>query len=135
MANVERTYSTLDIISTLKKREVLIKKRAFNENMLLLSQELTSQAGVVEAMSQDKDLSAVLGVQAVKAYRAGAAAFLAAHRCQFDLNETEQRAVLSLMHHAFSLARAIDGNNGPNTAYYSLFLVDAATDVLNITLA
>lgn len=132
MANVIRKYATLDLISTLKKRETLVKQRAFNQSMLTLSDELASEANVIAALMQDRDMPSVLGAQARKAYNMASVAFMAMHRIQREVTPPERTAVLDLMHYAFSLARAIDGNNSPNVAYYGLYLYEAARTVLTL---
>lgn len=131
MANRERVYSTLNEISTLQKRERLVKPRQLKLAMCALSDELVSLARQVEANYKDEGIPQFLAPAVSGGYEAAAKAAIAVYMNRDSVEGDEMFQVLSLMHNAFSLARAVDGVNLPNVAYYALALKAKASEVLS----
>lgn len=131
MTNRERVYSTLNEISTLQKRERLIKPRQLKMAMHALSEELVSLARQMEANWKDEGIPSFIAPVASDGYAVAAKAATAVYMNRESLEGDEAFKVLSLMHNAFSLARAVDGPNLPNVAYYALALKAKASEVLS----
>lgn len=134
-ANRNRVYLSLDEISTLAKRQKLCKPRAFTQSMRDLEFALNSQASVATASAQDHEIPDFMANAVVDGFKAGASAFHACYISAIEVDDVYNRAVLNLMAAAFSLARALDGSNEPNTAMYALMLKHSASKVLSIALA